>query len=242
MKQSHRWLIAALIIAGCHSQTNLQNLPSVSWLPIDSVFTYHVEKEGDHIFKSGDLLGIVLIGGIDKKSHQFVPVAQVDSAYAVLVSKIAGGLLNKSLDKRISKNAEGYIKADFARLFPDQQVVITAYLRENVVGRELDTLKQHISEMPEISEQLYISKEEAKRQFIAAGNPDFSSVLDKNPLPASIEITVTEDYCTIEALTQLKEKLKARAPYIISEVTLPSWIHPELRKVKTRDCIFHFKT
>jgi len=113
-------------------------------------------------------------------------LAHVDSGYAALMSKIAGGFLIKSLDKRISKNAEGYIKADFARLFPDQQ--------------------------------------------------------DKNPLPASFELTVREDYCTIEALTQLKERLEARAPYIISEVALPSWIHPELKKVKAQDCIFHFKT
>jgi len=41
--------------------------------------------------------------------------------------------------------------------------------------------------------------------------------------------------CTIEALRQLKERLEARAPYIISEVVLPNWIHPELRKIKTQD-------
>jgi hypothetical protein len=64
VKQSHPWLMAALVVAGGHNQTNLQDLPSVSWLSIDSVFAYHVEKEGDHTFEGGGLLGMVLIGGI----------------------------------------------------------------------------------------------------------------------------------------------------------------------------------
>ena len=242
MKQNHWLLMTALIIAGCHGQMNRQDLSSISWLPIDSVFTYRVEKDGDHIFKSGDLLGLELIGGIEKKSHQFIPVVQLDSAYVALVTKIAKGLLDKSLDKKIRKNSEGYIKADFGRFFPNQQLVITAYLKENLAKGDLDTLEKYIRNMPEISEQFYISKEEAKRKFIAAGNGDFSSVLDKNPLPASIELTVREDYCTIEALTRLKEKLEGQAPYIISDVVLPGQIHPELRKVNTQDCIFHFKT
>jgi len=162
MKQYPLWFMSAMLIAGCHNQTDPQDLPSVSWQPLDSIFTYCLEKDGDHTFKSGDLLGIAFIGGIDKKSHKFVPVTQGDSAYAATVTKIAENLLSKSLNNKIRKNAEGYIKADLSRLFPDQQVVITAYIRETKVDGGLDTLTRHISEMPEISKQYYISKEEAK--------------------------------------------------------------------------------
>ena len=242
MKQCYWCLAMALMLTACQNKINPNKLPSITWQPVDSVFSYYVEKDGDHVFKSGDLLGIVLEGGIDKKSHQFSPVAEGDSTYSRMMTKIAEKLLNDCLNNKIKSNAEGYIKADFARMFPDQQVVIQVYLKENIGDADLDTLKHYISGLPQVSAQHYTSKDDAKKQFLAAGNADFSAVLDHNPLPASLELTVNEDYCAMDQLAQLKKELENRSPSVIAEVRLPDRIVSELRKIKTQECIFHFKT
>jgi FtsX extracellular domain len=231
-----------LLLAACHSQPTPADLPRVSWQKIDTVLSYHLVRGGDQRYHRGDLLGLELVGGIDKKKQVFVPLDPADSGFAVLVTKIASKLLNESLDGKVGKNAEGYIKADLARLFPTQTVVITAYLNAGADSVGLDSLRRYIDRQPETRQQYYISKDEAKKRFLADGNPDFTAALNDNPLPASIEITVREAFVSKDTLLALKQKLESDQPLLISEVRLPSRLYTDLRKVKVQDCVFRFKT
>jgi hypothetical protein len=242
MRPIYPFLIPLFLLAACHSQPSPAELPRLSWQSIDTVLSYHVERGGDQRYHRGDLLGLELVGGIDRKKQTFVPLDRTDSGYIVLATKIVSKLLTEGLDGKIGKNAEGYIKADLSRLFPDQTVVVIVYLNAGVDSVGLDSLRRYLQRLPEVSQQQYISKDEAKKRFLAAGNPDFTAALPSNPLPASIELTVRDNYVSKDTLLALQQKLESDQPLLISEVTMPSRLYTELRKVKVQDCLFRFKT
>jgi FtsX extracellular domain len=242
MRAIYPFLLPLLLLAACHRQPTPAELPRVSWQLVDTVFSYHLVRGGGPFYKRGGLLGLQLLGGIDKKRNVFVPLDPGDSVYADMVTKISYKLLTELLAGKISKNAEGYIKADLSRILPMHPVVLTAYLSAGADSAGLDSLTRHLDHMPEVIHYYYISKDEAKKQFLADGNPDFTKVLDTNPLPASLEITVRDNYVSKDTLLLLKQKLESDNPLLISEVTLPSRLYTELRKIAVQDCVFRFKT
>jgi hypothetical protein len=235
-------VVLLLFMSSCHPRPNVSDLPGVSWQPVDTVFTYHLVRGGSPLYHRGDLLGLQLIGGIDKKSNVFVPLDPADTVYADIVTKIASKLLAESLIGKIGKNAEGYIKANLSRMFPMDPVVLSVYLSAAADSVGLDSLIRQLDHMPEVSHYYYISKDEAKKRFLADGNPDFTKVLDTNPLPASLELTVRDNFVSKDTLLSLKQKLESDNPVLISEVTLPSRLHTDLLKIAVQDCVFRFKT
>ncbi len=241
-KRNFLLLAFSLVLGSCHNKKNPQELPFLAWQPVDSVFSCYIEKDGDSQFKTGDLLGIELIGVIDKANNQFIPAVQIDSTYGKAVTRLSGGLLDKNLDSKFRKNSEGYIKADLSKVFPDFRVVVSAYVKENVSQLELDSLIRNIKLMKEVHGVKFISKDDAKQEFIKNGNADFTSVLDSNPLPASIEITVKDEFCSSPALLRLKEKLESENPFTIEEIKVPQGIFAELKMLRSKNYIFRFKT
>ena len=234
-------LALLLLTAACRNPIDPKDTPSLSWRTFDTVFSYYAEKHGEGSFHSGDLLGLEMIGAIDRKTGKFIPGSQLDSGYIVVVTRICYGLLNERLPNRFLKNAEGYFKVDLSRIFPDLRVTMSAYLPELLKKVELDTLLRSIRRMPEVSEANYISKDEAKKEFLKE-NSDFSSVLDTNPLPASIEILIKEDFCDPAELQRLKRQLEIGNPFSISEIRLPNIVVPKIANIKKQYCILHFKT
>jgi cell division transport system permease protein len=50
----------------------------------------------------------------------------------------------------------------------------------------------------------------ARKNFVGSGNDDFMAVLDKNPLPASIDFTIRSNYATTDSLSKIKADLLAQ--------------------------------
>ena len=242
MPRFYPFIFLLLFLASCHVRTNVRDLPRMFWQAVDTVFAYHLVHGGSPLYHRGDLLRLQLIGGIDKKSNVFIPLDSADTVYAEMATKIASKLLAESLNGKIGKNAEGYIKDDLSRMFPMHPVVLSVYLSAGADSVGLDSLTRHLDHMPEVSHYYYISKDEAKKRFLADGNPDFTKVLDTNPLPASLELTIRDNYVSKDTLLSLKQKLESENPVLISEVTLPSRLHTDLWKIAVQDCVFRFKT
>ena len=225
----------------CRSPLRLQQLPGVDWKPIDTVFSHYEEREGSDTFLSGNLLGIELTGAIDKKSGSVIPANQLDSQYASFVTAVAREWSQERMGGKLRKNAEGYLKADLGRAFPEDTVVAHVYLRENVASREVDSLLARASRMPEVEQVHFTSKEEAIKQFVGRLVRDDTAFLKFNPLPASVELLIRAGYKKDDALEHLKEELKSDNPQAISEIALPH-IYPEQQWIRTQYLFFRYKT
>jgi cell division transport system permease protein len=98
-------------------------------------------------------------------------------------------------------------------------VEIQAFIRENTPQREVDSLKAYIAAQPYTRQVEYVSKDMARERFIKDGNDDWSRVLDYNPLPASLDFKVRNDYVNQDSLSVITRDIQQHL--IISEVKYP---------------------
>lgn len=87
----------------------------------------------------------------------------------------------------------------------EERVEVVAYLREDVTNLQIETALLELESLPEISLVRWVSKEEALEQA-RADLPEFEEVfsgLDVNPLPSSLEIRLTDDARTEEAVERV---------------------------------------
>ncbi|HTJ13513.1 MAG TPA: permease-like cell division protein FtsX [Dinghuibacter sp.] len=98
-------------------------------------------------------------------------------------------------------------------------VEIQAFIRENTPQREVDSLKAYIAAQPYTRQVEYISKDEARQRFIKDGNDDWSRVLDYNPLPASLDFRVKNEYVNQDSLSVITRDIQQHL--IVQEVKYP---------------------
>jgi cell division transport system permease protein len=61
-----------------------------------------------------------------------------------------------------------------------------------------------VAAQPYVRSYEYITKEMARKQFVGQGNDDFMSVLEQNPLPASVDFRVRSEYANADSLNKIK--------------------------------------
>lgn len=89
-----------------------------------------------------------------------------------------------------------------------ENVEVRAYLRENISEKDSAALVEYISSRPYVKSYQYITKEDAKNRFIADGNDSWKNILDVNPLPASIDFKLRNQYVNPDTLTAIKVELE----------------------------------
>src|ERR1700733_8642247 len=67
-----------------------------------------------------------------------------------------------------------------------ENVEVSVYVRENVSAKDSAGLVQYIAAQPFTKSYEYVTKDVTKEKYLKDGNKDWGAVLDKNPLPASI--------------------------------------------------------
>lgn len=100
-----------------------------------------------------------------------------------------------------------------------ENVTVSAYLRGDLNPQDSTALMQYISSKPYIREYEYITKEMAKKKYMTDGNNDWTEVLDKNPLPNSIDFKVKNTYLNTDSLNAIKTDLKNQT--YVSDVEYP---------------------
>lgn len=82
------------------------------------------------------------------------------------------------------------------------QVLITVYLRDGFPEDDILLLQDRLSSLPEVHAVTYTSKEKALEEFGAMLGEDRFLIegLDRNPLPASLQITPKEPYRNLEGV------------------------------------------
>lgn len=89
-----------------------------------------------------------------------------------------------------------------------ENVEVRVYLRENITPKDSVTLVQYIANKPYVKEYEYVTKELAKQKFVEDGNDDWKNILDANPLPASIEFKLRNQYVQSDSLAAIKSDLE----------------------------------
>jgi len=88
-----------------------------------------------------------------------------------------------------------------------ENLEVQVYLLENATPQDSANLVQLVAAQPYVKSHEYITKEGAKKRFVSDGNNDFSSVLDKNPLPASVNFKVRKEYANPDSLARITRML-----------------------------------
>jgi cell division transport system permease protein len=88
-----------------------------------------------------------------------------------------------------------------------ENLEVQVYVLETATPKDSSALVQYISTQPYTKSWEYMTKDLARKRFISDGNADFSSVLDKNPLPASVNFKVRSEYANPDSLARITKEL-----------------------------------
>ena len=100
-----------------------------------------------------------------------------------------------------------------------ENVEVRVYLRENITSRDSSALVAYIGSKPYVKEYRYVTKEDAKQKFISDGNEDWKNVLTENPLQASVDFTLRNQYVDSDTLTAIQADLEKNIA--VSDVEYP---------------------
>jgi cell division transport system permease protein len=88
-----------------------------------------------------------------------------------------------------------------------ENIEVQVYLRENINPKDSAAIIEYVASQPYTKSYEYVSKDLAKKRYLQDGNSDWAAVLDKNPLPASINFKIKSDYASVDSLTKIQTDL-----------------------------------
>jgi len=109
-----------------------------------------------------------------------------------------------------------------------ENVEVSVDIRENLNPKDSIALVQYIAAKPYIREYRYITKEMARKIFIADGNKSWDNILDFNPLPNSINFKLNKDYVNNDSLQTIKADLEKQT--YVADVTYQQELVDSLNK------------
>ena len=98
-----------------------------------------------------------------------------------------------------------------------EQVAITVFLKDNTKEKTIKKLQTEIEKEEYVKSVMYVSKEEAAKQFSEDIGEDFITYLGVNPLKNAIDIYVKSDFVTPEQMADIESNLsKNKAVFEVS--------------------------
>ena len=90
--------------------------------------------------------------------------------------------------------------------YVQQEVQVVAYLKDATPGSEITRLETQLKAMPQVKEVAFVSKEQAKTDFLARHpeDADVMRTLPSNPLPASLQINLRDPNDYVDVATFLR--------------------------------------
>jgi cell division transport system permease protein len=85
-----------------------------------------------------------------------------------------------------------------------ENLEVQVYVRQNISAKDSAALVQYVAAQPYVKSYNYVTKDMARKQFVGDGNDDFMSVLDQNPLPASVNFRIKSEYANTDSLNKIK--------------------------------------
>ncbi len=100
-----------------------------------------------------------------------------------------------------------------------ESVEVRTYLRGDLNPKDSVALMEYMSAKPYVKSIEFVTKEMAKKKYMAEENEDWNKVLDANPLPNSINFKVKKDYLNGDSLRAIKADLEAQT--YVNDVQYP---------------------
>jgi cell division transport system permease protein len=110
-----------------------------------------------------------------------------------------------------------------------ENIAMNVYIRENVSPKDSAALVQYIVTQPYVKDYEYVTKDLAKKKYLQDGNKDWGALLDRNPLPASIDFRITKEYASIDSLSKIKNELIQNIA--VSDVQYPQSLVTNLNNI-----------
>ncbi|MDR3716915.1 MAG: permease-like cell division protein FtsX [Puia sp.] len=88
-----------------------------------------------------------------------------------------------------------------------ENIQVQVFVRENVSPKDSAALVAYIASQPYTKSYEYLTKDQAKQKYLNDGNKDWGTVLDKNPLPASINFYIKSQYAVADSMTRIQSDL-----------------------------------
>jgi len=132
-------------------------------------------------------------------TEAFRSIRRVPLMTTVSVGTISLSIMVFGLFLLVTYNVQGAVQELRAK------VDVEAYLEEGISGGALSLLRAEVATVPGVEEVRYISKEQARARFVADFGDTLLSLIEGNPLPASLLIVLTEDRRTAEGAAAVAE-------------------------------------
>lgn len=88
-----------------------------------------------------------------------------------------------------------------------ENIEVQVYVRENISPKDSSAIVNYVATQPYTKSYEYVTKDLAKKRYLQDGNNDWATVLDKNPLPASINFKIKSDYASVDSLSRIQNDL-----------------------------------
>ena len=95
-----------------------------------------------------------------------------------------------------------------------EHVQLNIFLKDNISSSQLNSFISSISEMPFVRSARYISKEEALDSLKRVLGEGAVSMIESNPLPASIDVNIFAEFAHQDSLRRIKEMLSEFKPVL----------------------------
>ena len=109
-----------------------------------------------------------------------------------------------------------------------ESVEIRTYLRGDLNPKDSVALMNYILSKPYVKEIEFVTKEVARKKYMADENEDWSKVLDANPLPNSINFKLKKQYLQSDTLKRIKADLEQQT--YVSDVQYPEALVDNMNK------------
>jgi cell division transport system permease protein len=110
-----------------------------------------------------------------------------------------------------------------------ENIAMNVYIRENVSPKDSAALVGYVASKPYVKDYEYVTKDLAKQKYLQDGNKDWGALLDRNPLPASIDFRITKEYASIDSLSKIKNDLLQNIA--VSDVQYPQSLVTNLNDI-----------
>jgi hypothetical protein len=180
---------------------SLQELIKSNWNKLAGGVDYISIKKDSDTLDQKDSVEIRVKGFSD---DEFTSLELYFSSFSSEIYDFLIPLLNKHLPE----SKEGFLKINFPELIRPTVITGRVYLKGDYKNSSL-LLKDSVLllNIPGVKSVDFTSKEDAKKEYLALGNDDWSKVLDYNPLPNSFNVELTDADWTEKLLNELKDTI-----------------------------------
>jgi len=217
MKPAAVIFVFLTLITSCNQkEMTLKDLEKAKWDSLAIGISFISRENQREINSKTDSIEFKIIGISGKK------INPVDFSSTHLAGELKS-VLSKVLESKIKNSKAGYLRFNLNEMMMNN-LTIQAYLRANGDDPRYYNFSEDsaiLKNIAGIRKVKYISKEEGAKMIFGEGNETWKKVLDANPLPSSIELTLERRKWTEEELKDLKNLIIERIPNV-ADISYPS--------------------